>query len=142
MCVRISGQDEGCTARETRCVRITLAAVVLDAADLEDESRFWRQLLGGELEKRERHHILTVDGAPAIAVQLAPNYVPPQWPDGQPQQIHLDLEVDDIAAAHREAIGAGARLLHQPGGMHDASPSGYRVYADPAGHPFCLCWGD
>lgn len=140
--MRVLRQDEGCTARETGRVTITLAAVILDAADLEDESRFWHRLLGGELEKRERHHGLTVDGAPAIAVQLAPNHVPPQWPDGQPQQVHLDLAVDDIAAAHREAIGAGARLLHQPGGMDDASASGYRVYADPAGHPFCLCWGD
>ncbi len=121
---------------------IALAAVILDAADLEDESQFWHRLLGGELEKRERHHILTVAGGPVIAVQLAPNHVPPQWPDGQPQQIHLDLAVDDIATAHREAIDAGARLLYQPDGMDDASRSGHRVYADPAGHPFCLCWGD
>jgi catechol-2,3-dioxygenase len=128
--------------RHAECVAIKLAAVVLDAANLEDESRFWHRLLGGELEKRERHHILTVAGAPAIAVQLAPNHTPPQWPDGQAQQIHLDLAVDDIASADREVIDAGAQLLRQPEGMGDASPSGSRVYADPAGHPFCLCWGD
>jgi predicted enzyme related to lactoylglutathione lyase len=122
-------------------VTISLAAVVLDAANLEDESHFWHRLLGGELERRERHHVVIVSGSPAIAVQLAPNHVPPQWPDGQPQQIHVDLAVDDIATAHREATDAGARLLHQPAGMGDDSAAGYRVYADPAGHPFCLCWG-
>jgi predicted enzyme related to lactoylglutathione lyase len=127
--------------RDARCVTITLAAVILDAANLEDESQFWQRLLGGELNKKERHHILTVAGSPVIAVQLAPNHAPPQWPDGQPQQIHLDLAVDDIVTAHQQAIDAGAHLLRQPEGMDDASRSGYRVYADPAGHPFCLCWG-
>jgi catechol 2,3-dioxygenase-like lactoylglutathione lyase family enzyme len=127
--------------RNARAVTITLAAVVLDAANLEDESQFWHRLLGGDVVKRERHHLVTVEGSPVIAVQLAPNHAPPQWPDGRPQQVHLDLAVDDIGAAHWQAMDAGARLLHQPDGTDDASPSGYRVYADPAGHPFCLCWG-
>jgi len=130
------GRDAGCWG-----VTITLAAVVLDAANLEEESQFWHRLLGGDVVKRERHHLVTVAGSPVLAVQLAPNHTPPQWPDGRPQQIHLDLAVGDIAAAHQQAMDAGARLLHEPEGMDDASPSGYRVYADPAGHPFCLCWG-
>lgn len=119
---------------------ITLAPVVLDAADLEKESRFWHRLLGGEVQRRERHHIVTVAGSPALAIQLAPDHEPPQWPDGRPQQVHIDLAVDDIATAHRTAIDAGARLLHQPTDMADSAASGFRVYADPAGHPFCLCW--
>jgi predicted enzyme related to lactoylglutathione lyase len=65
--------------------------------------------------------------------------VPPQWPDGAPQQIHLDLFVDDITTAHEEAVALGARLLRPAGDT--SSPSGFQVYADPAGHPFCLCWG-
>jgi predicted enzyme related to lactoylglutathione lyase len=118
---------------------ITLAAVVLDAADLETESRFWQQLLGGSLEKKERHHILRILGSPIFAIQLAPDHLPPEWPAGQPQQIHLDLAVDDIEVAHRQAIGAGARVL-TPSEDDVAAKLGYRVYADPAGHPFCLCW--
>lgn len=118
---------------------ITLAAVVLDAADLESESRFWQQLLGGDLEKTESHHILRIHGSPVLAIQLAPDHVPPQWPAGQPQQLHLDLAVDDIAAAHRQAVEAGARVL-TPEGDIESAKFGYRVYADPAGHPFCLCW--
>jgi hypothetical protein len=113
----------------------SLAAVVLDAADIAKESHFWQRLLGGVFKEGERHHILTVGGAPVIAVQLAPNHTAPQWPDGQPQQIHLDLAVDDIVTAHQQVIDAGALLLEQPEGMDDASTSGYRVYADPAGHP-------
>jgi len=119
---------------------ITLGAIVLDAADLETESRFWQRLLGGSVVKKERHHIVESDGAPIVAVQLAPEHVPPDWPTGQPQQMHLDLAVDDIAEAHRQAVEAGARVLEST--IDDAAPSGYRVFADPAGHPFCLCWGD
>jgi predicted enzyme related to lactoylglutathione lyase len=119
---------------------ITLAAVVLDAADLETESRFWQQLLGGSLEKKERHHILRIQGSPIVAIQLAPDHVPPQWPAGQPQQLHIDLAVDDIVVAHDQAVEAGARLLTPPEDLDRTDRIGYRVYADPAGHPFCLCW--
>jgi predicted enzyme related to lactoylglutathione lyase len=63
--------------------------------------------------------------------------VAPQWPDGEPQQIHLDLYVDDIAAAHAAAMALGARVLQA---AELTAPSGFQVYADPAGHPFCLCW--
>jgi predicted enzyme related to lactoylglutathione lyase len=118
---------------------IRLMAIVLDAADLETESRFWHRLLGGELEKLDRHHILRIAGSPVLAIQLAPDHVPPQWPAGQPQQLHLDFAVDDIAAAHRQAVEAGARLLTPPDDL-EAAKAGYRVFADPAGHPFCLCW--
>jgi hypothetical protein len=71
-------------------------------------------------------------------VQLAPDHVQPEWPAGTPQQIHLDLYVDDIRAAHDEAMALGARLL-KPADDLDAV-EGFQVYADPAGHPFCLCW--
>ncbi len=57
---------------------------------------------------------------------------------GTPQQIHLDLYVDDIKAAHDHAMSLGARL--QKAATDIESAHGYRVYADPAGHPFCLCW--
>jgi hypothetical protein len=56
-----------------------------------------------------------------------------------PQQVHLDLHVADPRAAHEEAIALGARLL-QPAPDLDAA-EGHQVYADPAGHPFCIGWG-
>jgi Glyoxalase-like domain len=58
------------------------------------------------------------------------------WPDGTPeQQIHLDLWVEDFAAAHDRVMSLGARVLKLPEGDDN-----FQVYADPAGHPFCLCW--
>ncbi len=81
--------------------------------------------------------MIAVDGDPKMGIQLAPNHVQPEWPNGTPQQIHLDLYVGDIAAAHEEVMTLGARLL-QPGDT--SAPEGFQVYSDPAGHPYCLCW--
>ncbi len=71
-------------------------------------------------------------GGTALAFQRAADFVAPTWP--QPdvqQQLHIDFQVGDLDAAHARAVDLGARLL-------DTQPS-FRVYADPAGHPFCLC---
>ena len=53
--------------------------------------------------------------------------------------MHLDLHVDDPRAAHSEAIALGARLLQAAPDL--GSDEGRQVYADPAGHPFCIGWG-
>jgi hypothetical protein len=62
-------------------------------------------------------------------------YRAPRWPSQQvPQQLHLDVSVDDLDAGHGRALELGARVLDDQG----MKPTGFRVYADPAGHPFCL----
>lgn len=120
-------------------MRITRQITVFDAADMAAESAFWAGLTGGTVEADDDWHMIMVDGAPRLGVQLAPDHVPPQWPDGAPQQLHLDVYVDDIRAAHEEAMALGARLLQLAPDLGAAD--GFQVYADPAGHPFCLCWG-
>jgi predicted enzyme related to lactoylglutathione lyase len=112
--------------------------IVLDAADLDAESTFWAGLLDGTVEKGERWHNIWVDGGWALAVQHAPGHVPPDWPDGAPQQIHLDFYLEDLETAHRKVLALGGRVLRAED--DPVQPKGFRVYADPAGHPFCLCW--
>jgi predicted enzyme related to lactoylglutathione lyase len=119
-------------------MKLTRTTLVLDAADLDAVSSFWAALLGGTVQTSDDWHQITVDGQPRLAIQLAPGHVQPQWPGGVPQQMHLDLYVEDIAAAHEEAVGIGARLLQAAEDL--SATSGFQVYADPAGHPFCLCW--
>jgi len=119
-------------------MKINHRVVVFDAAELEPESRFWAGLLGGTVDAEDDWHMVVVDGAPVVGVQLVPDHVRPEWPDGTPQQIHLDLWVDDYPAAHEEVLALGATVL-QPAAGGD-SPDDFCVYADPAGHPFCLCW--
>ncbi|HEX6196652.1 MAG TPA: VOC family protein [Jiangellaceae bacterium] len=120
-------------------MKINHKVVVFDAADLRPESEFWAGVLDGTVDVDDDWHMVLVDDAPVVGVQLAPNHVPPDWPDGTPQQqIHLDLWVDDIATAHETVMTLGAKLL-KPAEDTD-EPDNFQVYADPAGHPFCLCW--
>jgi len=120
-------------------MRITKQITVFDTADLEAESTFWSGLLGGEVSAEPDWHTVLVDGEPRVAFQLAPDHVQPDWPDGQPQQLHLDLYVDDQREATAHAESLGARLLRAAPDL-DAE-EGFQVYADPSGHPFCICWG-
>jgi hypothetical protein len=56
----------------------------------------------------------------------------PRWPDpAYPQQLHLDVAVPDLEAAEVDVLAHGGTKLRDSGK--------FRVYADPAGHPFCLC---
>jgi catechol 2,3-dioxygenase-like lactoylglutathione lyase family enzyme len=123
------------------CMKIKRQIIVFDAADLAAESSFWAGLLGGEVVAEDDWHSVVVDGEWRLGIQRAPNHVPPQWPDGmQQQQIHLDLHVEDLQRAHEEVMALGARLL-QPARKPADNPDGdeaFAVYADPAGHPFCL----
>jgi catechol 2,3-dioxygenase-like lactoylglutathione lyase family enzyme len=121
-------------------VEMERQVIVFDAADLQAESSFWAGILGGRvIAEDDWHSVLDAAGAWRIGVQLAPNHEPPEWPHGTPQQVHLDLHVDDARRAHDEAIQLGACLL-QPADDLDAA-EGHQVYADPAGHPFCIGWG-
>lgn len=119
-------------------VKINHQVVVFDAKELSVESGFWAGVLGGTVDADDDWHMVLVDGNPRVGVQLAPDHAPPEWPDGNPQQIHLDLWVEDIDAAHEEVIALGATLL-KPAAESDSADN-FQVYADPAGHPFCLCW--
>ncbi len=119
---------------------IRYQVVVLDAADLHAVSGFWAGVLGGSVDADDDWHmIVDRDGVPRMGIQLAPDHVPPQWPDGeQQQQLHLDLWVADLEAAHQEVIDLGGVLLQAA--PDPTAEEGFQVYADPAGHPFCLCW--
>jgi hypothetical protein len=84
-------------------------------------------------------HSVIVDGEWRLGIQLAPDHVPPVWPGGdQQQQVHLDLWVDDFAQAHERAMSLGATLLRAADDPASEDEI-FQVYADPAGHPFCLC---
>ena len=72
--------------------------------------------------------------SPRLAFQEAQNLRQSEWPNpDRPQQFHLDLMVEDIDHADEQVLKLGAKRL-------DGEGEGFRVYADPAGHPFCLCW--
>lgn len=118
-----------------------LQAVALDCADPVALAEFYAALLGGQVvvdpESPEWVELHGLDGAP-LAFQRVEDYRPPQWPGQEaPQQMHLDFDVDDLEADERRVLELGARVLERTDQVRpDAN---WRVYADPAGHPFCLC---
>lgn len=121
-------------------MKLVRTVVVFDAADLHAESAFWAGMLGGRVFEDETFHcVIDGEGQWRIGVQYAPDHVPPDWPDGSAQQVHLDLHVEDFAQAHALATALGARILKPAADVK--APEGHQVYADPAGHPFCLGWG-
>jgi len=133
--------------------RPVLRAVVLDSMDARRLAEFYRELLGlayrpgdeppasGEPDPQaEDWLVLTAPGGGTnLAFQRVASLPPATWPEGPvPQQLHLDLMVADVPeldAQHERAIALGARLLHDRSTDPDEP---LRVYADPAGHPFCV----
>jgi len=119
-------------------VEIKHQVVVFDAADLATESAFWAGVLDGRVDADDDWHMVVVGDQMRVGVQLAPDHVPPEWPDGVKQQIHLDLWVEDPEEAHALVMSLGATVLKEA--EEGPDPDTFQVYADPAGHPFCLCW--
>ena len=122
-------------------MKILRTVVVFDAADLEEESAFWAAILNGQVARDDEWHTIFDDsGEWRIGIDLNPTYVRPEWPNGiQQQQVHINLQVEDQYEAHQEVLSLGATVL-EPGKSMD-TPEGFLVYADPAGHPFCIAWG-
>lgn len=116
---------------------IRLSVTTVNAPDALALARFYATLTGGSA--RGDAGWATVSGPRGfLAFQQIADHRPPTWPDGDvPMQMHLDFHVDDLEATGRRALAAGAtRLEHQPNSDHCF------VYADPAGHPFCLSTWD
>jgi catechol 2,3-dioxygenase-like lactoylglutathione lyase family enzyme len=114
-----------------------LGAVVLDCPDPRALAGFYAEVLGGTIVEEEDWVDLKLPHGQTLAFQAAPGYVPPQWPSpDHSQQFHLDLTVEDLDAAEKDVLALGAKPLE----TEDRSRT-FRVYADPAGHPFCLCAG-
>ncbi len=115
--------------------RTTLMGVTMDCPDAAALSAFYGELLGKPVTyEAAGMAMIGEEGAQPVLFQQVERYVAPRWPDpAYPQQLHLDVTVDDVDAAERVTLALGATRLPGDG-------ENWRVYADPAGKPFCLCW--
>ena len=105
--------------------------VVIDAPDPSALAAFYSELIGLPITYESSDWVVIAenDTSSGFAFQLAPDHQAPDWPDpDRPQQFHLDVMVEDLDIAEVAVIALGGRPL--AGADH--------VYADPAGHPFCL----
>ena len=113
-----------------------LDVIVIDCPNPGALAAFYAEVLGVEVYSRD-------DDWAEIAAQVGPRplmafqrvqgeYTAPEWP-GQvvPQQIHLDIRVEDFDVAEPAVLALGATKA-------GSDQETFRVYLDPAGHPFCL----
>ena len=117
-----------------------MRTVVIDCPDPAALAEFYRAVIGGQVTSAaDDWVVLEPEGGPRMAFQQADDFAAPTWPTGErPQQFHLDLTVDDIDEAEPTVLAIGARKHDVQPGERDGDT--FRVYLDPAGHPFCLCW--
>jgi catechol 2,3-dioxygenase-like lactoylglutathione lyase family enzyme len=104
--------------------------VVLDCPDPAALAAFYSELLGQPITYQSDDWVVVAsdDTSSGLAFQLAPDHRRPTWPGpAVPQQVHLDVMVEDVTASGPRVLELGATKLDGP-----------NVYADPAGHPFCL----
>ncbi len=116
---------------------LTLTGIVLGTPDPQALASFYESLLGYERKTDSPEWVVTAPpgGGPGLSFQREEYHSPATWPAGptdQQMQVHLDIAVDDLDSAGKQAEQAGAVLAaFQP-------QDDVRVWIDPAGHPFCL----
>ena len=110
-------------------MRARLHHLVIDCPDPRALAEFYARLLSQPVTYDSEDFVVVAesDRTSGLAFQRATEYRPPTWPSPEtPQQMHLDVMVEDPAAARTHVLRLGATHLDGD------------VYADPAGHPFCL----
>jgi hypothetical protein len=107
---------------------------VIDCPDAHALAAFYGALLDWKAELSPGWADIRGDEGQCVSFQQVESCTPPRWPGQEiPQQVHLDVIVDDLDAAEAAVLELGAtRHEYQPG-------TSFRVFLDPAGHPFCLC---
>jgi predicted enzyme related to lactoylglutathione lyase len=109
-------------------------SLVIDCPDPGALARFYGAMLDWKIDVSEGWAEVRAEYGQCISFQQVEGYTAPKWPtQGLPQQMHLDVIVDDLDVAEAAVLDLGAtKHPDQPG-------TSFRVFLDPAGHPFCLC---
>jgi catechol 2,3-dioxygenase-like lactoylglutathione lyase family enzyme len=112
-----------------------LEKTVFDCPDPRALATFYAEVLGMRINEDSEDWVVigSEAGQRELAFQRAATWVPPRWPDpDHPQQLHVDIRVDDLDVGEQAVIALGARRLPA------TYEHNFRVFADPVGHPFCL----
>lgn len=111
---------------------------MIDCPDPRALAEFYCQVLGMRVNEDAGGWVV-IGSEPSfrqLAFQRVTEWVPPGWPDpAYPQQLHLDIRVNDADQAERELLSLGATRVASE------RETGFRVFTDPVGHPFCIVFG-
>jgi len=107
---------------------------VIDCPDPAAMAAFYGALLDWPAKVDDDWAEVRAEYGQCVSFQQVADYTPPAWPaQDVPQQMHMDVIVDDLDTAEAAVLALGAtKHEYQPGKT-------FRVFLDPAGHPFCLC---
>lgn len=114
----------------------TFNCLVIDCPEPRALADFYERLMGLDRVEDSEEWVTLGDASlpPRIALQRVAEFVAPDWQSSNaPQQMHVDVLVENLDVAQVAVLSLGARLLDD-----SDKPIEYRVYADPVGHPFCL----
>ncbi|MGW0230387.1 VOC family protein [Actinopolymorpha singaporensis] len=115
-----------------------LEKTVIDCPDPRVLAAFYCQILGMRVNEDSEDWVVigSEPGMRQVAFQRAEHWVPPRWPDPErPQQMHLDVRVADADVAEQQLLALGARRVQA------RRETGFRVFLDLVGHPFCIVFG-
>jgi catechol 2,3-dioxygenase-like lactoylglutathione lyase family enzyme len=115
-----------------------LEKTVIDCPDPQDLAEFYCRVLGMRVSEDIDGWMVTglEPGRRELAFQRVTEWVPPRWPDPPyPQQLHLDIRASDADQAEQELLALGAIRVR------GERETGFRVFTDPVGHPFCIVFG-
>ncbi|QFG69219.1 VOC family protein [Ornithinimicrobium pratense] len=112
----------------------SMPSTVIDCPDPAIMAEFYGTMLDWKVEVDDDWADIRGPHGQCISFQQVEDYAAPVWPEQDvPQQMHIDVMVEDLDEAEAEVVRLGAtKAERQPGET-------FRVFLDPAGHPFCLC---
>jgi predicted enzyme related to lactoylglutathione lyase len=114
---------------------LKLAAVVINARDVELVADFWKALL----EVGERHRVpgfVWLERTTGAGVSLAVQHV--EDPTEGRNRLHLDFGARDAAATEARVVELGGEALEE----HEIDGFRWTVYTDPEGNEFCIAEAD
>jgi catechol 2,3-dioxygenase-like lactoylglutathione lyase family enzyme len=115
----------------------SLSCIAIDCPEPRELAEFYSAITGWPVDEdntSEEWIGIRPDKGVSLDFQRVESYQAPEWPGQErPQQAHLDFVVDDLDVGEAAVLALGAR-------KHEVQPgTGFRVFLDPVGHPFCLC---
>jgi predicted enzyme related to lactoylglutathione lyase len=114
---------------------LKMAAIVINARDLERVVAFWSAFL----DVQERHRVpgfVWLERQPGASVSLAVQQVAD--PNEGRNRLHLDFGSSDAAATASRIVELGGQELEQ----HEIQGFEWTVFADPEGNEFCIAQAD
>jgi catechol 2,3-dioxygenase-like lactoylglutathione lyase family enzyme len=128
-----------------------LLHTVLDATDVRTLAEFYRELLGLQYRPGDEPPagqgeddadwlvLIDGDGARKLAFQQTGELKPSTWPAPEiPMQLHVDFTVTSLDELNHQRARAEALGAHVIMDRTDDPEEPLYVFADPAGHPFCI----